>query len=405
MVAMLDARHELLASFHHELAEQNLDELFPAKDYERLPESWHHLGSGQQRSLVTLFDVYSERLWDQHSPVMGVRSLTEAGWRRCVRDLFVAGPRLSPMVPINAAYGLYKNVATSRPASCPMPAFSKRECKEALQQPPPHVDFIGFVQLFCTVAEELRKRGVHPPSTEPANLNGALASMLHLVAAGAFHPDAEEKMEQRQVNRPMAWPGRPRVQLWDLLMADDEGDEHGASSPQATPKKAKAAAAPSESTETRHKQAAAAAARQGAIQTCRLRKVQADLAVSRAEVKGLQAELQKDMRAEARTVARARQAVATAIAVQEMHDEREGQFDATPVRGGYVTPPVVRGGRRDAANGQSPAGTQSSYDSDNSPMSVSATWHRMNRLRDERWREAEAKTRSVMDKRKARSTH
>ena len=200
----IDARQTMLASFHHDVSAHNIDELIPPEDYERLPESWAELSSGQQRGLVTLFDVYSERLWDQYSPIAGVRSLTETGWRRCVRDLFVHGPKLQPMVPFHLTYSLYKKAALARPESCPMPAFSKRERKEATRTPPPHVDFVGFISLLSTVADQLREHSDPPPSFGPMEMaagerasTGALSSLLHLVATGADHPDAEEMMEQR----------------------------------------------------------------------------------------------------------------------------------------------------------------------------------------------------------------
>ena len=86
------ARPSLLASFGYELNSENFDELLPESDWARLPPAFTSLGLNQQRSLLVLFDVYSDRLWDAVAHT-GVRSLTESAWGHCVRDLLVHGPR------------------------------------------------------------------------------------------------------------------------------------------------------------------------------------------------------------------------------------------------------------------------------------------------------------------------
>ena len=207
-----------------------MDEIIPSCEWSSLSEcaGWPALTVGQQRSIVVLFDVYSERMWDPRSDVP-VRTLTEKGWKRAVRDILVEGPKRRPLLPLQSLYSLYKTAATERPSTCPMPAWTPVE-NATMRHPPLHLDFIALVILLSTVADAWKKLqsplvGLLQPGAADlgpdANGPSSLGEMLHTISIAICDAaEAEGRLASRQIHRATPRAG-PKLKLWDFLQATE----------------------------------------------------------------------------------------------------------------------------------------------------------------------------------------
>ena len=207
-----------------------------------LSSSWVSLSASQQRALLVLFDVYSDRLWGSVSGIgSGVRSMKEPMWRRFARDLLRQGPNRAPLLPWHVMWKMYPAAASDRPLVCPVPAFTVMDKREKLAQTGTHVDFLGFVEMLGAIATvwwrqtgggtlpsdpATSRHGMHPhpvlladdePSSTSASAeSAALPAMLEVISCAADHREVEILLSERQVSRATN-KLRPRLILWDLL--------------------------------------------------------------------------------------------------------------------------------------------------------------------------------------------
>lgn len=236
-----DSRVAFVAGFRGELTARQFEEIVPSSEWSYLPQtcsSWPFLNVNQRRALVVLFDIYSERVFDCSRIGVCVRSLAEAGWKRLVRDLLVEGPKRRPLLPVNIMYSLYAAAAVARPDTCPMPAWTAIEEKER-RRPPPHVDFITFVALLSAVAVCWRRgRATVAMAETSVEARSALPAMLHALSLSACaEADGEQRLSQRQVNRPSQQQG-PKLRMWELMSGQGSEEEEQARKP-ATPARAR----------------------------------------------------------------------------------------------------------------------------------------------------------------------
>ena len=219
------SRSQFLAGFHETgFNARHFEEIVPSEDWALLPQActaWTSLTDGQRRALVVLFDVYAERIFDPASDVP-VRTLSETGWRRVVRDLLVEGPKRRPLLPLHVMYSLHAAAAVARPGSCPMPAWTPLE-RSAARRPPSHCDFVAFVSLLSAVAMTWRDERSNVlllgrGSVEQTTTTAALPDMLHTVAlSNNDAAEAEARLTSRQIHRVTPRSG-PKLKLWELLL-------------------------------------------------------------------------------------------------------------------------------------------------------------------------------------------
>ena len=232
--AIAAQRMALLASFPPgTFSKPNFDELVPFDQYQALNDisSWVALSLGQQRSIVVLFDLYSDRVGLAGGPTGEcMRSLLKDGYRILCDDLFgIRGAQRTPLLTKRAFEEVYTQHAKERPPQCEPPAFTKETHAEETAQ---HVDVVGFVSILTSIAQSWRRT-----VGQPLGPLGLAALLSQIVASGEQTWGWEARLAERQINRVRTpWTGRPKLNIWDMLLEDEE--EEGGRAPAAIPVKA-----------------------------------------------------------------------------------------------------------------------------------------------------------------------